>query len=111
MTWRDGIVGLILPRCHQRGHPQLTVLVYRRDTAGRKRPTAEDAMTARRMLLGGLARGTGIFELPDGLAALHPRNDTFPGEVFLRLAADALEWCGAGAARGGRSRRDRAGPA
>jgi hypothetical protein len=26
---------------------------------------------------------------------LHPRNDTFPGEVFLRLAADALEWCGA----------------
>jgi hypothetical protein len=30
-----------------------------------------------------------------GLAPLHPRNDTFPGEVFLRLAADALEWCGA----------------
>jgi hypothetical protein len=29
------------------------------------------------------------------LAALHPRNDTFPGEVFLRLAAEALEWCGA----------------
>jgi hypothetical protein len=29
------------------------------------------------------------------LAPLHPRNDTFPGEVFLHLAADALEWCGA----------------
>jgi hypothetical protein len=28
-----------------------------------------------------------------GLASLHPRNDTFPGEVFLHLAGDALEWC------------------
>ena len=27
------------------------------------------------------------------LEPLHPRNDTFPGEVFLRLAADALDWC------------------
>jgi len=26
---------------------------------------------------------------------LHPRDDTFPGEVFLRLAADALDWCAA----------------
>ena len=30
-----------------------------------------------------------------GLASLHPRGNTFPGEVFLRLAADALRWCGA----------------
>jgi hypothetical protein len=29
------------------------------------------------------------------LAPLHPRNNTFPGEVFLHLAADALDWCGA----------------
>jgi len=50
-------------------------------------------MTARRMLLDGLARDTDIFELLDGLASLHPRNDTFPGEVFLHLAADALQWC------------------
>ena len=27
-------------------------------------------------------------------APLHPRNNTFPGEVLLRLAADALDWCG-----------------
>jgi hypothetical protein len=27
------------------------------------------------------------------LEPLHPRNDTFPGEVFLRLAADALDLC------------------
>jgi hypothetical protein len=61
----------------------------------RKRPTAENAVTARRMLLDGLARDTDIFEVLGGLASLHPRNDTFPGEVFLRLAADALEWSGA----------------
>jgi hypothetical protein len=29
------------------------------------------------------------------LVPLHPQDDTFPGEVFLRLAADALDWCGA----------------
>ena len=28
------------------------------------------------------------------LEPLHPRNNTFPGEVFLRLAADALAWSG-----------------
>ena len=52
-------------------------------------------MTARRALLDGLARDADIFEVLSGLASLHPRNDTFPGEVFLHLAADALEWCGA----------------
>ena len=52
-------------------------------------------MTARRALLDGLARDADIFEVLSGLAPLHPRNDTFPGEVFLHLAADALEWCGA----------------
>jgi hypothetical protein len=64
----------------------------------RKRPTAEDTLTARRVLLGGLARDADIGQLMSGLASLHPRNDTFPGEVFLQLAADALAWCGAGRA-------------
>ena len=50
-------------------------------------------MTARRMLLNGLARGSDVFEVLDALASPHPRNDTFPGEVFLRLAGDALDWC------------------
>jgi hypothetical protein len=62
---------------------------------GRKRPTDDDAATARRALLDGLARDADIFEVLSGLAPQHPRNDTFPGEVFLHLAADALEWCGA----------------
>jgi hypothetical protein len=48
-------------------------------------------MTARRGLLEGLARDADIFEVLSALAPLHPRNDTFPGEVFLHLAADALE--------------------
>jgi hypothetical protein len=62
---------------------------------GRKRPTDEDAANARRALLEGLAHDADIFEVLSGLASLHPRNDTFPGEVFLHLSADALEWCGA----------------
>jgi hypothetical protein len=52
-------------------------------------------MTARRVLLDGLARDADIFELVSELAPLHPRDNTFPGEVFLGLAADALNWCGA----------------
>ena len=50
-------------------------------------------MTARRVLLDGLARDADIFELVSELAPLHPRDHTFPGEVFIRVAADALDWC------------------
>lgn len=59
----------------------------------RNHPTSEDAVTARRVLLDGLARDADIGDLEGELAALHPRNDTFPGEVFLGVAADALTWC------------------
>jgi hypothetical protein len=58
---------------------------------GRKRPAPEDAITARRALLDGLARDADIFEVLSELAPLHPRNDTFLSAVFLHLAADALE--------------------
>jgi hypothetical protein len=44
---------------------------------------------------GAFARDADIFGLVSELAPLHPRNNTFPGEVFLHLAADALDWCGA----------------
>ena len=47
------------------------------------------------MLLAGLARGVPLPDMIGELAPLHPPNNTFPGEVFLRLAADALAWCGA----------------
>ena len=59
-----------------------------------KRPAPKDAAAARRILLDGLARDAQVFELLAELEPLHPRNDTFPGEVFLRLAADALDWSG-----------------
>jgi hypothetical protein len=59
----------------------------------RKRPAPEDTVTARRVLLDGLARDVDIFELVSELAPLHPRDNTFPGEVFLHVAADALNWC------------------
>ncbi|MGB6578106.1 MAG: hypothetical protein WBF34_09305, partial [Streptosporangiaceae bacterium] len=69
-------------------------LTYRRNMPARKRPVAEDAAAARRVLLDGLARDADIFELVSELAPLHPRDNTFPGEVFVHLAADALNWCG-----------------
>jgi hypothetical protein len=86
-------MGLGRPRL--RSHPAMAGLSYRRDMPARKRPAPEDTVTARRVLLDGLARDADIFQLASDLAPLHPRNDTFPGEVFLRLAADALDWCGA----------------
>jgi hypothetical protein len=48
-------------------------------------------MTARRVLLDGLARDADIFELVSELAPLHPRDNTFPGEVFLRPARGRAE--------------------
>jgi hypothetical protein len=61
----------------------------------RKRTVPEDTVTARQILLAGLAREADIFELVSELAPLHPRDNTFPGEVFLHLAADPLDWCNA----------------
>jgi hypothetical protein len=61
----------------------------------RQQPSPEDTVTARHVLLDGLARDVDIFEPVSELAPLHPRNNTFPGEVFLHLAGDALNWCGA----------------
>ena len=61
----------------------------------RKRPTPGDTVTARRVLLDGLARDADISGLVSGLAPLHLRDNTFPGEVFIRVAEDALDWCGA----------------
>ena len=71
------------------------VLPYRLGMPARKRPTPQDAATARRILLDGMAGDTGVSGLAGELVPLHPRGGTFPGEVFLQVAADALEWCGA----------------
>ena len=71
------------------------VLPYGLGMPARKRPAPPDAVAARRILIAGLARDADILGIVSELAPLHPRNDTFPGEVFLRLGADALDRCGA----------------
>jgi hypothetical protein len=60
-----------------------------------KSPAREDAAAARRILLTGLAEAVPPPDLIGELEPLHPRNSTFPGEVFFRLAADVLAWSGA----------------
>jgi hypothetical protein len=59
--------------------------------AAKKRPTTEDRFQAIRVALHGVAAGVDLDDLARQLEPLHPRHDTFPGEVFLELAADALE--------------------
>jgi hypothetical protein len=60
----------------------------------RKRPGRAEAAAATRILLDGLAGGHDLSAITAELAPSHPPNDTFPGEVLLRVAADALGWCG-----------------
>ena len=58
-------------------------------------PTEADRVEALRRLLSGLAAGSDVHELTVALVDLHPRNNTFPGEVFMGLAADLTEVVGA----------------
>ena len=59
-----------------------------------RRPTEDDRLEAIRRLLSGLAGGADVHELTASIADLHPKNNTFPGEVFMGVAADALEVAG-----------------
>ena len=61
----------------------------------RQGPTEEDRDEALRRLLSGLVAGDDVFELAASVADLHQKYNTFPGEVFMDLAADALEIAGA----------------
>jgi hypothetical protein len=79
---------------HRHDQAHFDVMAYRRDMPATKRPTAQDAAAARQILLGGLAHDVDVVEILNRLVPLHPRNNTFPGKVFLRLAADVLDWAG-----------------
>ena len=57
----------------------------------RGRPTDADRRAAVAVALGGLAVGDDLGMILQGLVALHPRENSFPAEVLLDLAADALE--------------------
>lgn len=59
--------------------------------APHKRPTDDDRDGAVRLTLVGFATGRDPDAILDELATLHVRNDTFPGEELLELAADAIE--------------------
>jgi hypothetical protein len=63
--------------------------------AKQERPTAEDRTETIRIALSSIADDLELGELAALLAPLHPKNNTFPGEVLLELAADAIEESGA----------------
>ncbi len=56
----------------------------------RHKPTDEEARHAVEVLLGAVETGGDIFAALDEVGPLHPKDNTFPGEVFVALAADAL---------------------
>ena len=58
------------------------------------KPTEEDRIEATRRLLAGLVRAADANQLVVEIADLHVRHNTFPGEVFMELAADALRTAG-----------------
>lgn len=55
-----------------------SVLAYRLGMPTRKQPTAQDAATARRILLDGLAGDSEAFELVGELEPLHPPTGSTP---------------------------------
>jgi len=62
--------------------------------AKRHVPTEQDRLDAIRVALSGIAAGRDVDGIVRELAVLQPANDTFPGEVLLELAADAIELSG-----------------
>ena len=58
------------------------------------RPTDDDRVEALRRFLVGFARGDDANQLVADIADLHVRHNTFPGEVFMKLTADALHAAG-----------------
>ncbi|MGO8870108.1 MAG: hypothetical protein ACLQPH_01675 [Acidimicrobiales bacterium] len=59
-------------------------------------PTQDEAPEAVGRLLAAVETGVDIFDALNEIRALHPKNNTFPGEIFIRLAADALDEGGVG---------------
>ena len=66
-----------------------------RTMARKAGPADEDYVSAARLGLLGLMAGQHSDTIMEQLEALHPRNNTFPAEVLLELAAEAIEESGA----------------
>ena len=54
----------------------------------------DDRAEANRRVLAALARGDDLDSIVDAVADLHVRHNTFPGDEFMRLAANALRQAG-----------------
>ena len=63
--------------------------------AGKGGPSEEDYGTAIHLSLLGLTADQDLDEVMDRLVSLHPKNNTFPAEVLLELAGDAIAESGA----------------
>jgi hypothetical protein len=74
---------------HPRTHLPLAVMVPR---AG---PSSEDYDSVARLGLLGLMADQDAESIMESLVALHPKDNTFPAEVLLELAAEAIEESGA----------------
>jgi hypothetical protein len=61
----------------------------------RRTPTAEDRVAAMRHLFDGLRAGEDAIEIARNVVDLHPKNDTFPGEVYVQVGAESLRRSGA----------------
>ena len=61
-------------------------------------PSQEDYDDAARLGLFGLTAGQELDSIMERMAELHPRNNTFPAEVLLELAAEAIAESGASSA-------------
>jgi hypothetical protein len=63
--------------------------------AGKSGPSGEDYDTAKRLGLLSLTVDQNLDEVMDRLVSIHPKNNTFPAEVLLELAAEAIAESGA----------------
>jgi hypothetical protein len=63
--------------------------------AARRRPNDDERHEAIETALNGLARGDDLGDVAARLAPLHPPHNTFPGELLLDVAADAIGVSGA----------------
>jgi hypothetical protein len=63
--------------------------------AGKSGPSDDDYVTVKRLGLLGLTADQNLDEVMDPLVSLHLKNNTFPAEVLLELAADAIAESGA----------------
>jgi len=73
----------------------VTTSIYRWDDGANKQPTPEVRTDAIRIALAGLASGDEPETILAKLGVLRIRSNTFPAEVLLELASDAIDEAGA----------------